>query len=278
MNDQVPPSAETDSSTESGSSQVSYAETPYKLAEYEVIGSISKEQKFEPLAIESFAHAASIADPMFADYGGIPASDIAQRWHLPEHLAREAAQQINREVEEVEDHTIHLQPEELEQIKVQAREEGRVIAREEITAENNEKLAQIESRVGQMIEDLTTQLNERVQAVERDALDLALSISNKVINFAVEINPEYILPVISEALASAGGASISRVRISAEDMEFIELFGVRKHLKEHDGTWGFEIDETVRSGCIVDTSAGEVDFQLDSAWERIKENVVKLIK
>jgi flagellar biosynthesis/type III secretory pathway protein FliH len=49
-------------------------------------------------------------------------------------------------------------------------------------------------------------------------------------------------------------------------------------MKEYDGSWSFVQDETIRAGCVVETSSGEVDFRLDQAWERIKDNVVKVLR
>jgi flagellar biosynthesis/type III secretory pathway protein FliH len=58
-------------------------------------------------------------------------------------------------------------------------------------------------------------------------------------------------------------------------MEFIEVVGVKKNLRGFDGTWNFESDPTIKSGCVVESSAGEIDFQLDKAWERIQTAVVR---
>ena len=89
------------------------------------------------------------------------------------------------------------------------------------------------------------------------------------------INPEYITQIVKEAVRSVGGASILRVRVSPEDMEFIKVVGLSEQLGELAKGWAFEADATIKSGCIVDSSAGEADFQLDRAWERIRAGVIK---
>ena len=81
-----------------------------------------------------------------------------------------------------------------------------------------------------------------------------------------------------EALKYAGTASIKKVKVSAQDLEFIEVMGLSKKLKEFDGSWAFEADENLKSGCVIETSAGEVDFNLEKSWERIAESVVRIIK
>ena len=114
--------------------------------------------------------------------------------------------------------------------------------------------------------------------IERHAVELAVDMARNIIEGAVEINPEYIIPIIREAIQMAGGATIERVRVSPEDMEFIEVIGVAKRLKEHDGSWNFEADPEIKSGCVVDTSAGQVDYQLDQAWARARDEVLKLTR
>ena len=114
--------------------------------------------------------------------------------------------------------------------------------------------------------------------MERQAVELALQVARKIIEQAVEINPEYIIPIIREAITSSGSAIIRKVRISPQDMEFVEYAGLRKQLKEFDGSWDFEADESIRSGCIVETSASQIDYQLDKAWERVRDQVVKVIR
>ena len=38
--------------------------------------------------------------------------------------------------------------------------------------------------------------------------------------------------------------------------------------------WTFEPDESIHIGCVVVTAAGEVDFNLDKAWERIRKQAL----
>jgi flagellar assembly protein FliH len=255
--------------------QANFVETPYEDATWEIVGESEATSEFVPMEIETVnVGAVNIVDPMFADYGGFPETGDSKRWHLPEHLSASMGSESEEGVEAQPD-KIALTEQEIEALKAEAFAAGKLAGLEEAVQQNVEKLAEIEQRFGVVLTDMATQLGEHVARIEREAVDLALAISQKIVGFAVEINPEYIIPVVNEALKLAGGATIRKVRISPQDMEFIEVVGVGKQLKAFDGSWQFEKDDTVRSGCIVETSAGEVDFQLDEAWERIKESVVK---
>lgn len=274
-----------DENTQPEVSQASFEETQYADQSWEIIGELEETHEFIPMQVEQLEGRVITSDPMFADYGGIPESDSGSRWHLPDELAGEfqreaekqalvAAGQIQDEATEYE----QLRAEELEQIKAQAFEEGKIAGITEAAEQQNQRLQAIEEQMKSIFSDLQVQLNEAVSSHAASAIQLALQISKKLVDGAVEINPEYILPIVNEALSQVGTARVDRVRVSPQDLEFIELVGLRKTLGDEDSAWDFTADESVKAGCIVDTSAGEVDFQLDEAWARIQDEVIRIAR
>ena len=257
--------------------QQSYKETPYEDATWEIVGQFTAEEDFAPLEFAVLQGAAASIDPMFADYGGRAKSDATRRWHLPEELAYQAPQSREQQ-EEVVDERIKIEPQELERRLAEAEARGRLTGLEEAISENLERMRSHEDHLANLVGDLDAHFRERLAVVEKEALELTLAISRKIISHAVEINPEYIIQIVQEALRHGGGAKIKKIRISAQDMEFVEVIGIDKRIKEFDGTWQFEKDDTIKSGCIVETSAGEIDYQLDRAWERVQDNVLKVIR
>ncbi|MBX7139132.1 MAG: flagellar assembly protein FliH [Oligoflexia bacterium] len=261
----------------SGPNQTDYRPTEYADASWEIVGAVSDVQTFEPLPIEVIPEERLKVDPMFRDYGGIPDQKL-QRWHLPEHLALEQ----NRKHEEVE-----LDPElapqtmtkrELDQLLQAERERGRAEAGAEAEQILNQKLSEIKEGFINVLQDLNRQITEHAHQTEVEAVNLALAISKRIINQAVEINPEYIRPIIDEALELGGGSAVKKVRVSPPDLEFINYAGIAEQLKSAESHWQFEADPTIKSGCVLETVAGEVDFQLDQTWERVKEHIVKVIR
>lgn len=255
--------------------QANYQETAYADASWEIVGSPPKDEVFIPMEVDTTFVTTKMIDPMFADYGGLKDSESIQRWHLPEGQAVGLA--VSDEVEE-EDDSIRLQQEELEKIKKQAYDEGYKAAVEGEVSKNAERMTTIEQRLRTLITDLNQQIAEHQTAVEKNTVKFALDISKKIVDTAVEINPEYITDIVREALSHAGTAEIKKVRVSPDDLEFIALVGLGKTFKEYDGSWEFEADPTIKAGCILDSSAGEIDYQLDPAWERVKESVMKVLR
>lgn len=254
----------------------SFKETPYADQSWEIVGEPVSNEEFEPMVFETIRTEVIGTDPMFEDYGGISKEPSERRWHLPENLAH-ASEHARRAAAKIEEEAaIPMVPEsEVERMCAEAYERGKQEALAQAQAEHTEKIGQIAQQVESVLHDLQSQLNTELIALEQHSVDLAVKVAEKLVGAAVEINPEYIVPILNEALTLAKGAAVRKVRVSPQDMEFIEVVGVTKSLRAFDGTWAFEADATIKSGCVVETSAGEIDFQLDKAWERIQASVVK---
>jgi flagellar assembly protein FliH len=257
--------------------QADYHETPYADSAWELIDELDEDPQFVPLQIDILSSDETQSDPMFADYGGHFRSEQKIFAHsTPGIIEKEESieSQLREELESFKASTEALiaaaRNEALEQGKIQGREE----ALQEQVAEQTKKSESVEI----VLKDLIQQLQRTVREFEGHAVQFSLDVAKKLIGQAVEINPEYIVEIVREALSKAGTALVERVRVSPEDYEFIELFGVRKILEDSDESWNFESDDTIRSGCVVDTSAGEIDYQLEEAWQRIADQVVKVVK
>ncbi len=260
-------------------SQDSYEPTQYEDSSWEVVGELVETKEFVPMAIKTAPRSARYVDPMFANYGGIPEESEQQRWHLPEDLSVSYRAKVNKVVsDEPEEPTVTMLEVELAAIKQAAFDEGRLAGLEDAVQGNAERINMVEQRLVQVLQDLQGQIQEHVRRIERRAVELSLHIARKLVGDTVEINPEYIIQIVREALGLAGGSQVKSVRISPQDFEFIQLVGAQTNLKEHDGSWNFIPDPAVRAGCIVETSAGQIDFQLDIAWQRIQDKVVRLLK
>ena len=256
--------------------QSDYHPTEYSDSSWELVGERQSTEDFVPLGVEVVSQSENVVDPMFDNFGGLSPQTGPKRWHLPTHLAHKTPQDEAREL--VDEKRQSFSEEELGLLRQEVLQSGIKTGREEAEKHHKTEREHWERRVTDLFKDLNTQLEERLQALERKAVELAVAIGRKIIDGAVEINPEYILKVVSDALALSGGASILRVRISPQDMEFMEVIGAARQLKEYDGSWKFEVDDTIKAGCVVETSAGEIDYQLDSAWERVRENVIKVLR
>ena len=260
--------------------QANYQETPYEDASWEMVGDSSLREEFFPLEIEVIEGSEAVADPLFADYGGVMPGQVRKRWHLPEELAYQGAARELAGEEPHEEQVPHLSvtEEQLETIRADAFAAGQAQALESAKAGYERALHEIQENAIAIFADLKSQLLDQLQLVEKQAVELAISVARRLVFQAVEINPEYLIPLMHEAFAHVGAAEVQQVRVSPEDLEFINMIGLAEQLKEHDGKWSFVADPSIQAGCVVDTSAGHIDFQLDQAWDRVRDQVMRAVR
>lgn len=263
---------------DSTGAQSNYEETPYADASWEIVGELSDELEFIPMNLDVVSDKDLVVDPMFSDYGGRHSKAGGKRWHLPEDLASQFEETGSAIVEEIveDENLVKLPQEELIALKKEAFEAGRLQGIEESAESSNSKLKAVEESLKTVVADFHDQVLRSLEETQSEAVNLAVMIAKKIIDTAVDINPEYIVQIVQQALDLSGTAIVHKVRVSPQDMEFIQLVGIAKHLSSAGQDWSFESDPSIKAGCVVETSSGEIDFDLDAAWERIEENVVKV--
>ncbi|NMC64045.1 MAG: hypothetical protein GYA55_12855 [SAR324 cluster bacterium] len=253
--------------------QATYRETPYEDQTWEIVGEITASEEFQPMEVATIDGEKICIDPMFPDYGGRYGDPNLARPYLKpgETLKRKSVEE-----EEAEQGIIRVHRDDIERAIREAGEKARLEAVEQLVEENERKMQRVEETLLTVFKDYQVQVTEILSALEKKAVELAVSISEKIIGYAVEINPEYIIPLIKEAFKLAGSSHIAKVRVSPQDLEFIEVLGIQKIIREFTDI-NFVGDESIRSGCVVETTAGEIDYQIDKSWDRIKDSVVKAV-
>lgn len=257
--------------------QASYQESPYEDSCWEVIGSPPSGSEFVPMCAKVLPSTAARADDLFEDFGGATPEGAVERWHLPGELGYQSVAKKAEALAEERGRTTATE-QQAALMKQEAFDAGLAQGRQEAMEAQKDRLSVIEQHCEEVLRDLDKQNREQLERLERDGVGLALAISKKIIENAVEINPEYLVPLLREALQHCGGSRIRKVRVSPQDLEFIEIVGITKQLKNFDNTWQFEADSSVRAGCVVETSAGEIDYQLDKAWERMRDNILSVVR
>jgi flagellar biosynthesis/type III secretory pathway protein FliH len=169
--------------------------------------------------------------------------------------------------EDTSDKSLHINEGSLRSALEESYERGCVDARREVAAVQ----VQLEDRYRLLWEDMQTQLDESLRLNEMRAVDLALQVAKRLVGDVVEHQRGYIHHVIREAIKVAAGAEISSIRVSPRDYDFLKLADYGDSRKFISGAaLKFISDESIRAGCVLVTSAGEVDYDLDGAWERIR--------
>ena len=253
-------------------SQRDYIPTPYKDSQWEVVGERMTELNFIPLELSVLRTERAEPDPMFEQFDvGLP-KDLERIWHL-------SGEQSLRGVEEPE---IVVDPVIAEEQLLERYEEGRAAGYEEGKAAAEAVASERFKELSTQLAEISVKLNDQYQSVftriEKRALELALEISRRIVTTTAEIRPDYILDVIREGLKNLGAGKPLRIRVSVQDYEFLEVVGLPPELSKEELGVQYIADEAVRSGCVIETDFGEVDLQIESMWDQIKENLFEVYK
>lgn len=270
-----------------------YSPTPYTDASWAAVNAPSEQTGFAPLNPEAVAVQGGVSDPFFADYthvktqrqqgvasGHSTPDDSAQLGETREAHARDASyssmteEQI-REIREAAfaEARAHEQQERvllLEEARAAGQEEGKIAAQ----AEYDAQFRALQESMSTTLEDVRVQALEHARGLEEKAAELAVKIARKLLGEVAQGTKEYIIPLVKEAVALAGSADIKRIRVSPRDYEFIQGMKAASTGGSSEVPWTFEADDSIRIGCVVATSSGDVDFDLDKAWERIRDQII----
>jgi flagellar biosynthesis/type III secretory pathway protein FliH len=157
-----------------------------------------------------------------------------------------------------------------------AREEAYARGVAETRQEVDATCAQVREHFTELLEDFKAQSREMLQDYERKAVELAFLIARRMVGTVAETQRECVLSVIREAMQSVGSATIEAVRVSPADFDFLVNQGAAAQLKAaSDAPPVFVSDETIKAGCVIKTSSGEVDFDLEAAWNRLYSKMVQ---
>lgn len=193
------------------------------------------------------------------------ASDVSQVGDMIEATHEEDSAVSDSESEEMT-----LEPDPLEDAFEAGYQKGLEESREEVQHTQQ----QLAEQYTLLWEDMQVQLDEMKAEHERKAVDLAMHVARKLVGEVVGEHPTYIVEVIQEALESISNATIKLVRVSPQSYELLSLGEYGERIKIHgDQKLSFKADDSIRAGCIVETSAGETDFDLEKTWTRIYEKV-----
>lgn len=258
-------------------SQVDYKETPYEATSWEIVGNYHPDRGFVPMTLDVVDESSIVVDPVFADYGGI-LNGGDKRLHLPESEAydfKKYEDKDEKKEEEEEIDVIKLKQEEIDSIKKEAFENGFNEATNKFNIEKEALENKYEVEVKSVLDDLKQEISSYKDELEKEALNLSINIASKILNTTIKENPDYILQVIHTALDSVKGANIKKVRVSAKSFEFLKNINSKEEFSSTESNFEFVPDDTINKGCIVETSTGDANYNLDEAFERLVNGITK---
>jgi flagellar assembly protein FliH len=164
---------------------------------------------------------------------------------------------------------------EAEQLREQARTEGYAAGRSAGHEQGAAEAARAVSTLEQAAQGIESLRLEVAQAIEQDAIDLALELSEKIIGGAPQLPRASVLAAVQGALRRINDRRRILVLVNPADLEAIgEAIGELAEAGSGIELCDMQPDERVElGGAIVRTAEGEVDVSVLTQLERAREVV-----
>ena len=254
-------------------SQRDYRPTPYRETSWEIVGESVKERDFVALEVSVLHGDAADADPMFEIFGQGFSRDTESVFHGPFGRPMAAHGGLDHPSEEEQLAQLGALLEERYQ---EGLKDGHAAGFAEGEAKVAEKYEELSNHVQEVLTSVVTEVSDVLARIEEQALELALDIAKRILSTTVDVRPDYILSVIRAALKSLGAAKPLRIRVSLDDYEFLNVVGLPPELSSQELGVSYVADESVKSGCVVETNFGEVDMVVDRMWEQIRDSLYEV--
>ena len=118
-----------------------------------------------------------------------------------------------------------------------------------------------------------TEQEQFLKNANRDLMDLAFKIAEKIIGKQLEMEPETIIAIVKQAMQTVRQSKQLTIRVHPEDAKLL-----KQNEEELQETLGrqrildvVEDKKVHRGGCIIESEIGTVEAQLQTQLERLKK-------
>jgi len=190
----------------------------------------------------------------------------AQQW-LPPSMG----QKEEKSVVKMRSSGSMLTAEQLEQLQKEAYQEGFELGKKEGFAfGHKEALEKGQQRIGQLIQQvdalmqtLENPLQELDEQVERELVDLVISMVRQLVRREIKLEPSHIIGIVRESLSILPVSSRNiRVQLHPEDARLVrEIYD----MSDREQSWKIVEDPVLaRGGCRIVTETSQIDATLES--------------
>jgi flagellar assembly protein FliH len=160
-----------------------------------------------------------------------------------------------------------------ERIREEARVEGHAEGRAQGHRDGLAETTAAAQAMGEALRELQQLRHETADAVERDAVELALALAGKILAGALEAEPERVIDVVRSALRRIADRRQIVVLVDPGDLDVVSA-AVGELRAQVGGieTCDVQADRRIgRGGAVVRTVEGEIDATVKTQLERARE-------
>ncbi len=166
-----------------------------------------------------------------------------------------------------------------EQIREQARLTGEADGREAGLRAGREEIDSAVTALASALDQVQQLRSDLVAVLEHDAVELAFSLSERILSAALEVQPERVLDVARNALRRATERNRVTLVVNPDDLDLV-VDSVQRLRGELGGIEHCDVQSdrrVARGGVILRTEAGEIDVTIDTQLDRAREIVAEAI-
>jgi flagellar assembly protein FliH len=157
----------------------------------------------------------------------------------------------------------------------QGQQKGLQQGREDAANEMKSMLEEAVDKSRHMVATAGEEAQNMILDGERQIVELALAISQKILVREIDENSAAVLPIVKAALDKVRDQEQIVIRVNPDDYDMIVQ--ARRDLQMIVGreqALTLTVDHTVgRGGCLIDTPCGTVDAALDTQFDAVKKSL-----
>ncbi|MFC1725551.1 FliH/SctL family protein [candidate division KSB1 bacterium] len=197
-----------------------------------------------------------------------------------EKYKEDVAEEVKRVIDIALDREREKLNKEFEQKLVEKHDEGKDVGIEICQQESSERVERALGTLKSIIEDATFKRTNILNNAEKDVLELASYLAEKVILKKIDLDKGIVVEVVKDTLKYISGEVKIKIKLNPEDIDSIKEVK-EDFLSQFDNIAEMELvsDKAVnRGGCIIETDNGIVDSNISTRFEAVKEELFKDFK
>jgi flagellar assembly protein FliH len=230
----------------------------------------------EPVAIDNIRKNLKIDEPIIEE------NEIFDENLLNEELIENGqikAQKIVDEAKRTAEEIINRANNKAEDIKAMAFEEAKKEGYEVGLLKGYEENKAIIEESQRIRDDTESLFEDTVRSMEKELINFIIDIAEKVLDYEMENNEEYILGLINKSLKKTNERDEITIKLAKTDYDFIKMNELEMREKFVElNSWHLVVDEKlVKGDLLVETSYGTIDASMRKQIDIIKETFNSII-
>lgn len=153
--------------------------------------------------------------------------------------------------------------------KKEAEEEYKKLE-EKLEKEFEEKFKTVET----FLKSVEKEIQELIINLDKEVLNLALDISNKLILKEIKSDPEISLRIIKEALNYIAEGTELNIKVNPEEYKFLEE-NLSKYVPPSQKIKLIPDESISKGGVFIETSLGVIDATFEKRWKKLLDTLLK---